>query len=196
GRSLTWNITSIPYLQIGLITTFCIMDLERFAEFVLKNQHLPLKKMEKKYQELQAIIQSSRTGKFRLIMELAKKRFVIYCCLREISSTGYPPRSRITDLLLPTAIVRKPNRKSSETLYLSYLVFAVKIFNQTVSTKNLTKSEWFNYHTLQTDNNFWEKVGSNMREIQVKLSIMTAVRGCGKLSITQSLYLITASTFS
>ena len=37
-----------------------------------------------------------------LIAELAKNRFIIYCCLRDIRNTGYPPRSRIADLLLPT----------------------------------------------------------------------------------------------
>ncbi|CAG8641255.1 8654_t:CDS:2, partial [Funneliformis caledonium] len=99
---------------------------------------------------------SSGTGKSRLVVKLTKKCFIIYCYFQEISNISYPSRSGIADLLLPTAIVSKPNSQRNITLYLSYLISS-------------------------TDNDFWKKVGINMREIQDKLTTMKEVEYCERM---------------
>ncbi|PLW55849.1 hypothetical protein PCANC_02192 [Puccinia coronata f. sp. avenae] len=51
-----------------------------------------------------SLIGPSMIGKTRLLMELSKHVCVIYICLRPTTSTGYPPRSSLADLILKDKI--------------------------------------------------------------------------------------------
>ena len=49
------------------------------------------------YGPFTTLVQSSGTGKSRACCELANEMFVLYICLRPNNSTGYPPRSHLSN---------------------------------------------------------------------------------------------------
>ena len=54
------------------------------------------------YSPYTSMVQVSMSGKTSILMKLGSEGsfFVVYCCLRQLTSSGYPPRSRIATKLL------------------------------------------------------------------------------------------------
>ena len=121
------------------------------------------------YAPYTSLIQASGTGKSRLLRELAfeKDVFVVYICLRDSESRGYPKRSIIADVLTGQAF--------SEAHYLTFLsaLFGVcsKFFDQQLreNTEN-TCGRVFDIFISDKDdemfelqNTFWNSVLEQMK---------------------------------
>ncbi|CAG8710337.1 6407_t:CDS:2, partial [Funneliformis mosseae] len=121
------------------------------------------------YAPYTSLIQASGTGKSRLLRELAfeKDVFVVYICLRDSESRGYPKRSIIADVLTGQAF--------SEAHYITFLsaLFGVcskfldqqlrenmkntcgRVFDMFISDKD---DEMF-----ELQNTFWNNVSKQMK---------------------------------
>jgi hypothetical protein len=95
-----------------------------------------------------AIVQSSGTGKSRLISEYASRvGLVMYCCLRKGVSTGYPPRTPadIPDLIAKPTLDRGDNHVRH---YLSYLTAILQVYDELAQRHGFSTGEWFRRHAL------------------------------------------------
>ena len=133
--------------------------VDRFVSFC--NKCVKMWNPAKYYALYSSIVQSSGTGKSRLLAEVAKKRYVIYCCLRGPGSTGYPPSSPIRRKLITDAQATDPRKWPSERLYVSFLVAAIEVFQKTMSNNRMDCGTWFNYHTNESCS-YWKEVEERM----------------------------------
>jgi hypothetical protein len=95
-----------------------------------------------------AIVQSSGTGKSRLIREYARQGgLVMYCCLREGDSTGYPPRTPagIPGLITSTSL---GHGDSHVQHYLSYLTAILQVYAGLAKRYGFSTGGWFRRHAL------------------------------------------------
>ena len=66
----------------------------------LKNRLSKVSNSSENYYNYLPVVQSSGYGKTRSICELAKSHPLIYICFRDKGSTGYPPATPKSDIML------------------------------------------------------------------------------------------------
>ena len=149
----------------------------RFRTYV--NRIIKDWKDRKSHSPYGAIVQSSGTGKSRLISEYARQGgLVMYCCLRRFKSTGYPPQTPqgIVELLTADSLLKDENR--AEYFYLCYMAAILDVYTSLVQKYTLSEDEWFQRHALFKHRinedeqiypqNIWSSVFSRMSELGTK----------------------------
>ncbi|CAG8717388.1 1410_t:CDS:2, partial [Funneliformis mosseae] len=95
--------------------------LERFMRFINKCSH----KYETKddyYAPYATLTQASDTGKSKLLQKTAEIVFIIYCCLRDSNTSGYPFRSHIANSL----ISKFEDERDASFTFLAYLCACIQ----------------------------------------------------------------------
>lgn len=120
-----------------------------------------------------SLVQSSGTGKSRLLKEFANKRYVIYCCVRSKESSGIPARSWIADKLLPApgvVVDEEKDRRKCSFLYASFICACIDHLAESVKT-GITRQQWCEKQLEEGDNvsggDFWEKIHDRMENFGV-----------------------------
>ncbi|CAG8464774.1 6655_t:CDS:2 [Diversispora eburnea] len=104
------------------------------------------------------IFQSSGYGKSRLIKEVAKQIPTIYLCLRDITSTGYPPRTSAGADLFER--VNKDLKEGEEWRFLYILQAIIECFNEELITCGCNTQKFWD---KQMDASFCEKVWTKIQ---------------------------------
>ena len=110
------------------------------------------------YTPYTTLIQASGTGKTKLLYTIAESVKAIYCCLREPSSTGYPPRSYIANTLLGS--------RDPQNVYYIYLAYIVACVTHLLQFQG-SPGQWLHYHTQSsTQQEFWRDIGSQIEKLK------------------------------
>ena len=108
------------------------------------------------YSPYVSLVQSSGTGKTRLIRQLSENGvYVIYACLREEVESGYPPRSLIASELLASTDVRS---------FQVYLLAVLRYLGEKIQNDNLTPQDLFSRCAFNT-HGFWVTIRCNMVDL-------------------------------
>jgi hypothetical protein len=134
--------------------------VERFAKYV---DAIVTKWSDNKFHSpYSAIVQSSGTGKSRLIREYARSSYVMYFCLRAVN-TGYPLQTPIRDELVPSQPLEDADYSKR---CLSYLVACIKTFVDEYAASH-TPEQWFDAHALDEAQRktIWSNIKSRVASI-------------------------------
>jgi len=95
---------------------------------VLENQINIIANSSEKYYNYLPIVQSSGYGKTRSVCQLASKLPLIYVCFRKKNSSGYPPATLKSDIML-TEISSAANVDSATNIASQWLWSMIKTFH-------------------------------------------------------------------
>ncbi|CAG8701567.1 9788_t:CDS:1, partial [Ambispora gerdemannii] len=132
---------------------------------------------EKFYAPYISLVQASGTGKSRLLRELAfeKDVLVVYICLRDSITRGYPNRSIIADVIT--------KKDTSETYYLTFLLALFDVCSKFLDQQLRENAEETcgrvfdifisdkNDETFDLQNHFWNEVMEQMKLQEVSTDI-------------------------
>ena len=107
-----------------------------------------------------ALIQSSGTGKSRLMIESGRLVYVIYICWRPAASTGYPPRSAIADHFMEF--------KNADLLEIEFNKFHVACLELLLDklVSGCSPEDWLEFQDIQHGGKkFFKAVKSKMHSI-------------------------------
>ena len=117
------------------------------------------------YSPYVALVQSSGTGKSRLIRELSKKGvYVIYVCLRDIRDTGYPARSELANELLGYQTRKK---------FMSFLLAALTDLKERIEseTDQMDSTDFYDLCAFQSD-----QYATNIKKLIKEFELLTEGR--------------------
>ena len=110
------------------------------------------------YAPYTTLVQSSGTGKSKLLKNFAENQMTVYCCLRDFKSNGYPSRSHIADILLREF----ENERKAIVTYLAYICTCF----QKLQEFNGSCKEWIDEHTNNnSQEDFWKDIEYRMAKI-------------------------------
>src|SRR6266540_1682152 len=117
-----------------------------------------------------SLVQASGTGKTKLLKVIADEVYVVYCCLRDENSSGYPPKSTIATYLL------QESDDDYEGKYVAFLSACIDKLNDS----NVKPAVWFSYQIdAKKQIEFWKDIKLRMsvylEKFRIKVSSITKV---------------------